>query len=57
MEPKRGEPKRQSSSRSGNRGRAAENAVFIELKRRVEAARNMEIYYWKNGRHQEVEGC
>ncbi len=40
---------------SGNWGRAAENAVFIELKRRAEAVPGMEIYYWKNERHQEVD--
>ena len=40
---------------SGNSGRLAENAVFLELKRRACLNPDMEIYYWKNREQEEVD--
>ena len=40
---------------SGNRGKLAENAVFLELKRRLYFNSSMEFYYWKNLQHEEVD--
>lgn len=40
---------------SGNMGRLAENAVFLELKRRAYTVSNKELYYWKNAQHEEVD--
>lgn len=40
---------------SGNTGRLAENAVFLELKRRSYLDPNLELYYWKNAQHEEVD--
>jgi predicted AAA+ superfamily ATPase len=40
---------------SGNMGRLAENAVFLELKRRSYASPNTEVYYWKNEQREEVD--
>lgn len=40
---------------SPNLGRFAENAVFLELKRRAYMNRFLEIYYWKSIAHEEVD--
>jgi predicted AAA+ superfamily ATPase len=40
---------------SSNIGKIAENLVAIELKRKETRDPNMEIYYWKNQRHEEVD--
>lgn len=40
---------------SSNIGKIAENLVAIELKRKETLDPNMEIYYWKNQRHEEVD--
>lgn len=40
---------------SENRGRLAENMVFLELKRRQSSHRELELYYWKDTHHQEVD--
>ncbi len=40
---------------SQNMGRLAENLVFLELKRREMLASNLEIYYWKDANHREVD--
>lgn len=38
-----------------NNGKLLENAVFLELQRRKSRSNFMEIYYWKNERHHEVD--
>jgi predicted AAA+ superfamily ATPase len=38
-----------------NRGRAAENLVLLELMRRKALNPSLEIYYWKDALHQEVD--
>lgn len=38
-----------------NYGRLAENVVFLELKRRQAANPDLEIYYWKDQYHREVD--
>ncbi len=40
---------------SGNSGKLAENAVFLELKRRSYFNPQMEIYYWKSRDQEEVD--
>ena len=40
---------------SQNMGRFAENLVFLELKRKEVLASNLEIYYWKDVNHREVD--
>lgn len=40
---------------SGNSGRLAENAVFLELKRKSYSNPGMEIYYWKSRSQEEVD--
>lgn len=40
---------------SSDIGKIAENLVAIELKRKETLDPNMEIYYWKNPRHEEVD--
>lgn len=40
---------------SGNRGKLAENIVFLHLKRRAIINPNLEIYYWKDARHAEAD--
>ncbi len=40
---------------SGNLGKLAENAVFLELKRRSYFDPRMEIYYWKSRAQEEVD--
>jgi predicted AAA+ superfamily ATPase len=40
---------------SSNLGKIAENLVAIELKRKETLDPNMELYYWKNPRHEEVD--
>ncbi|GAH48065.1 unnamed protein product, partial [marine sediment metagenome] len=40
---------------SQNMGRLAENLVFLELKRKEMLASNLEIYYWKDVNHREVD--
>jgi len=40
---------------SQNIGRIAENLVFLELTRKKALNPNIEIFYWKNDRHQEVD--
>jgi len=40
---------------SENLGRVAENLVFLELKRKQIVNPNLELYYWKDPRHQEVD--
>lgn len=40
---------------SENIGRAAEQAVFLELKRRQALSREQELYYWKDPQHREVD--
>jgi predicted AAA+ superfamily ATPase len=36
-------------------GRLAENLVFLELKRKEMLGSNLEIYYWKDVNHREVD--
>ncbi len=38
-----------------NNGKLMENAVFLELQRRKSYDSGIEIYYWKNERHHEVD--
>jgi len=38
-----------------NMGRLAENLVFLELKRKEMLGSNLEIYYWKDVNHREVD--
>jgi len=40
---------------SDNMGRLAENAVFMELKRRQAINSALDIFYWKDIRHREVD--
>ena len=40
---------------SQNIGKVAENLVFLELVRKKMANPKIELYYWKNERHQEVD--
>jgi len=40
---------------SQNTGKIAENLVFLELARRKTINPAIELYYWKNDRHQEVD--
>ncbi len=40
---------------SQNMGRLAENLVFLELKRKEMLVSNLEIYYWKDVNHREVD--
>ena len=40
---------------SSDIGKIAENMVAIELKRKETLDTNMELYYWKNARHEEVD--
>jgi hypothetical protein len=40
---------------SSNLGKIAENIVAIELKKKETLNLNMEIYYWKNPQHEEVD--
>jgi predicted AAA+ superfamily ATPase len=40
---------------SQNVGRMAENLVFLELERRALSAADLEIYYWKDPQHREVD--
>jgi predicted AAA+ superfamily ATPase len=40
---------------SQNMGRLAENLVFLELKRKEVLGSNLEIYYWKDVNHREVD--
>lgn len=40
---------------SSNLGKIAENIVGIELKRKVALSPDIEIYYWKNPQHEEVD--
>jgi len=40
---------------SENLGKLAENIVFLELQRKKISNPNLEIYYWKNEKHQEVD--
>jgi predicted AAA+ superfamily ATPase len=40
---------------SANYGKIAENMVAVELKRKMSQYPNMELYYWKNPRHEEVD--
>lgn len=40
---------------SENIGKLAENAVFLQLKRAQSLNSNMDIYYWKDERHREVD--
>ncbi|MEA1939321.1 MAG: ATP-binding protein [Candidatus Caldatribacteriota bacterium] len=40
---------------SQNMGRLAENLVFLELKRKEILGSNLEIYYWKDVNHREVD--
>lgn len=40
---------------SENRGRLAENVVFLELKRRQLLNPELELYYWKDIHHREVD--
>jgi len=40
---------------SSDIGRAAENIVAIELKKKTKIDPNIEIYYWKNIQHEEVD--
>jgi len=40
---------------SQNMGRLAENLVFLELKRKEMLGSNLEIYYWKDVNHREVD--
>lgn len=40
---------------SGNAGKLAENAVFLELKRKSYFSSSIELYYWKNLQQEEVD--
>jgi predicted AAA+ superfamily ATPase len=40
---------------SENLGRLAENVVFLELKRRQTFDSNIELFYWKDAHHREVD--
>ncbi|MBU3965589.1 ATP-binding protein [Patescibacteria group bacterium] len=40
---------------SGNWGKLAENIVFLHLKRKAIVNPNLEIYYWKDARHNEAD--
>jgi hypothetical protein len=40
---------------SENLGKLIENIVFLELQRKKISTPDLEIYYWKNERHQEVD--
>ncbi|MEK6845095.1 MAG: ATP-binding protein, partial [Nanoarchaeota archaeon] len=40
---------------SSNIGRIAENIVAIELRRKEKSELNLEVYYWKNPQHEEVD--
>lgn len=40
---------------SGNAGKLAENAVFLELKRRSYFNPRLELYYWKSRNQEEVD--
>lgn len=40
---------------SGNKGKLAENAVFLELKRKSYFNPSIELYYWKNLQQEEVD--
>jgi len=40
---------------SENLGKLAENIVFLELQRKKISNPDLEIYYWKNEKHQEVD--
>lgn len=40
---------------SQNMGKLAENLVFLELKRKEMLGSNLEIYYWKDVNHREVD--
>lgn len=40
---------------SGQRGHAAENAVFLELRRRQALEPDLDLYYWKDPQHREVD--
>ncbi|GAI48442.1 unnamed protein product, partial [marine sediment metagenome] len=40
---------------SQNMGRLEENLVFLELKRKEMLVSNLEIYYWKDVNHREVD--
>lgn len=40
---------------SENLGKLAENIVFLELQRKKISNPNLETYYWKNEKHQEVD--
>ena len=40
---------------SENRGKMLENIVFLELKRRLLADSSLQLYYWKDLKHREVD--
>ena len=40
---------------SENRGRILENIVFLELRRQQAVETNLELYFWKDQRHREVD--
>lgn len=40
---------------SQNLGRLAENIVFMELKRRQAQSPELELYYWKDAQHREID--
>jgi len=40
---------------SENRGKMIENCVAIELQRRTSSQEGLEMYYWKNAQHHEVD--
>lgn len=40
---------------SENLGRAFENIIFLELKKRMIINPNLEVYYWKDPQHREVD--
>ncbi len=40
---------------SSNTGKLFENIVFLELKRRQSENRGLELYYWKDAQHREVD--
>lgn len=40
---------------SANKGRLAENIVFLELARRVAYDPSLELFYWKDEKHREVD--
>ena len=40
---------------SENKGRIAENIVFLELERQKSQDANLELYYWKDEKHQELD--